>query len=78
MKSLLFGTLVFTASTFAFAHGCPGEMKSIDAKLPAVKLSEADAAKVKQLRADGERLHKEGKHAESMAALGQAKRILGL
>ena len=78
MKKLLFGTWVLAASTFAFAHGCPGEMKAIDAKLPAVKLSDADAAKVKQLRADGEKLHKEGKHTESMAALGQAKKMLGL
>jgi len=78
MKKMLFGALVLTASTFAFAHGCPGEMKAIDSKLPAVKLSDADAAKVKQLRAEGEKLHKEGKHTESMAALGQAKKILGL
>jgi hypothetical protein len=35
-------------------------------------------AEVKKLRAEGERLHKKGKHAESMAALGKAKGILGL
>jgi hypothetical protein len=78
MKNVFFGSLVLTASSFAFAHGCPGEMKAIDAKLPSVKLSDADATKVKQLRADGEKLHKEGKHTESMNTLGQAKKILGL
>jgi hypothetical protein len=78
MKKLLFGTLVLTASTFAFAHGCPAEMRAIDAKLPSVKLSDADAAKVKELRAEGEKLHKEGKHTESMNALGQAKKMIGL
>ena len=38
----------------------------------------AQAAEVKKLRADGEKLHKDGKHAESMAALGKAKGILGI
>ena len=33
---------------------------------------------MKKLRAEGEQLHKSGKHAESMAALGKAKGILGL
>jgi len=34
--------------------------------------------KVKELRAKGEQLHKEGKHADSMAALGEAKKLIGL
>jgi len=63
----------------AFAHNCPNEMKAIDAKLATnPKLSEADAAKVKQLRADGEAAHKAGKHDESMKVLGDAKKILGI
>lgn len=62
----------------AFAHGCPGEMKAIDAKLPAVKLDPAQMTKVKELRAKGEQMHKEGKHADSMAALAEAKKIVGL
>lgn len=63
----------------AWAHNCPNEMKAIDAKLatkPA--LSAEAAAKVAQLRADGEALHKAGKHDESMKALGEAKKLLGL
>lgn len=78
MRSLIALTL-FAASGAALAHGCPGEMRAIDAKLatkPA--LSAADTSKVQTLRADGERLHKEGKHAESMKALGEAKKIIGL
>jgi len=31
---------------------------------------------VKKLRAEGEKLHKAGKHSESMATLGKAKKIL--
>jgi hypothetical protein len=70
--------LALAAGT-AFAHNCPNEMKAIDAKLAtSPKLSEADAAKVKQLRAEGETAHKAGKHDDAMKALGDAKKILGI
>ena len=62
----------------AFAHNCPNEMKAIDAALPKAKLDAKQTAEVKKLRADGEQLHKDGKHNESMAALGKAKGILGI
>jgi hypothetical protein len=78
MKKVLFGVLALATASFAFAHGCPAEMRAIDAKAPTVKLSDADAEKVKQLRAEGEKLHKEGKHTESMNALAEAKKILGI
>ena len=64
------------ASGIALAHNCPNEMKAIDAALPKAKLSDAQSAEVKKLRAEGEKLHKEGKHDESMAALRKAKGIL--
>ena len=66
------------ASTIAFAGNCPVQMKEIDAALPKAKLDAKQMAEVKKLRADGERFHKEGKHGESMAALGKAKSILGV
>jgi len=72
------GLVLTVAAGSAFAHGCPGEMKAIDAKLPSVKLADAQMSKVRELRAKGEQLHKEGKHGESMAALGEAKKMLGL
>ena len=65
-------------STAVFAGNCPVDMKAIDAALPKAKLNDKQAAEVKKLRADGEKLHKEGKHGESMAALGKAKGILGI
>jgi hypothetical protein len=78
MKRLAFTiVLVFFAST-AWGHSCPREMKAIDAALPKAKLDAKQAAEVKKLRAEGEKLHKDGKHSESMAALGKAKGILGL
>jgi hypothetical protein len=66
------------ASVTAFAGSCPKEMKAIDEALPKAKLDMAKADEVKKLRAEGESLHKAGKHAESMATLGKAKAILGI
>jgi len=66
------------ASSLALAHNCPNEWKAIDAALPKAKLDANQTAEVKKLRADGEKLHKDGKHAESMATLGKAKKILGI
>ena len=76
-KIALFAALAF-ASSVAFAHNCPNEMKAIDAALPGAKLDAAKSAEVKKLRAEGEKLHKDGKHTESMAALGKAKGILNI
>jgi hypothetical protein len=79
MKSILIAATLTIAAGTALAHNCPNEMKAIDAKLSTQpKLSEADAAKVKQLRADGEAAHKAGKHDDSMKALGEAKKILAI
>jgi len=64
------------ASSLAFANNCPNEWKAIDAALPKAKLDDKQMAEVKKLRAEGEKLHKEGKHSDSMAALGKAKKIL--
>lgn len=77
MKQIVGFVLALSAGV-AFAHGCPAEMKAIDGKMPSAKLAEAQMSKVKELRAKGEQLHKEGKHGESMAALGEAKKLLGL
>jgi hypothetical protein len=73
----LFAALAF-ASTLAFAASCPKQMKAIDEALPKASLTEAQKSEVTKLRAEGEKLHKEGKHGESMAALNKAKGILGI
>jgi hypothetical protein len=78
MKILVTASVLLFCSA-AFAHNCPNEMKAIDAKLGTnPSLSMADMDKVKALRAEGEKMHKEGKHDESMKALGDAKKLLGL
>lgn len=79
MKKMLTLVTLAAACGLALAHNCPNEMKAIDAKLAtSPKLADADMAKVKQLRADGETAHKAGKHDDSMKALGEAKKLLGI
>ena len=70
-------TLLFAGSAPAF-H-CPKDMKAIDealAKNP--KLSEAQMQDVKKYRAEGETLHKAGKHQESVDTLAKAMKILDI
>jgi hypothetical protein len=80
MKKLLAAlalTLLMTGS--AFANHCPVMMKAIDealAKNP--PLTTEQMAEVKEYREEGEKLHNEGKHAESMEALAKAEKILGI
>jgi hypothetical protein len=53
-------------------------MRAIDAQIPSATLPAGDMSKVKALREEGEKLHKEGKHTESMKALTEAKKLLGV
>jgi hypothetical protein len=72
----LLAAALFAAGN-AFAFHCPADMKAIDdalAKKPA--LSAADMSLVKKLRADGEALHKAGKHQESVDTLAKAMKLL--
>ena len=74
--AMLFCSLLL-ASASAFAFHCPADMKKIDAALgnkPA--LSEAQMSEVKKLRADGEALHKAGKHQDSVDTLAKAMKLL--
>ena len=78
MKRLVLIAALAAAAPLALAHNCPNEWKAIDAALPKAKLDAKQTAEVKKLRAEGEQLHKAGKHSESMATLGKAKKILGI
>jgi hypothetical protein len=75
-RTTLFVATLFAAGT-AFAFHCPQDMKKIDdamAKNP--KLTAAQADEVKKYRAEGETLHKAGKHQESVDTLAKAMKIL--
>ena len=75
LTALLVAGLLAAAPAFAF-H-CPQDMAAIDAALAKnPKLSAPEAAEVKKLRAEGETLHKAGKHQESVDTLAKAKKIL--
>lgn len=70
--------LAFVCST-AFAFHCPADMKKIDEALgKSPKLSNTQMSEVKKLRADGETLHKAGKHQDSVDTLAKAMAILGV
>ena len=77
-KIALFAATLFAAGS-AFGFHCPQDMKKIDealAKNP--QLSAAQMDEVKKYRADGEALHKAGKHQESLDTLAKAEKILGI
>jgi len=80
MRKLLAAlALTVAMSGTAFANHCPVMMKAIDealAKNP--PLTAEQLAEVKEYRAEGEKLHNEGLHNESMDALKKAEAILGI
>jgi hypothetical protein len=75
--ALVAATLCVASGT-VFAFHCPVDIKAIDEALPTAKLDANKTAEVQKLRAQGESLHKAGKHQESMDALGKAKKILNI
>jgi hypothetical protein len=78
LRSIL-AACALLASSAAFAFHCPADMKKIDealAKNPS--LTAEQMADVKKYRADGETLHKAGKHQESVDTLAKAMKILGV
>jgi hypothetical protein len=79
VRNLILALALALVSTLALANHCPMDMKQIDealAKHP--QLSAQELAQVKKHRAEGEALHKAGKHAESVEELAKAKAILKL
>ncbi|HEX4883646.1 MAG TPA: hypothetical protein VFX05_05870 [Casimicrobiaceae bacterium] len=78
-KTALLAAAAFFAAGSALAFHCPADMKKIDealAKNP--KLSAAQLEEVKKQRADGEALHKAGKHQESVDTLAKAMKTLNV
>lgn len=78
LRSVLLALLLSVIPATAFANECPSIMAAIDAALPTATLAEPDMTKVKELRAKGEELHAAGDHVGSMAALNEAKKMLGI
>jgi hypothetical protein len=74
--TLLFVAMFFAVTT-AFAFQCPGLMKKFDGAVGSSKASAAQVSEAKKLRAEGESLHKAGKHQESVDALNKALKMIG-
>jgi hypothetical protein len=79
IRSLLAALAFALTSSIAFAAHCPMDMKQIDEALSKNPNISADKlAEVKKYRAEGEQLHKAGKHQESVDTLAKAKKLLGI
>lgn len=79
MKKIALTLAMLAVSGTAFAAHCPADMRLIDEKLATnPQLSAAQMTEVKSLRAEGEALHKAGKHGESVETLHKAMVILGI
>ena len=77
-RSIMIAAILAFAGSTALASQCPKDMKAIDAAMSNAKLSGAQMSEVKKYRAEGETLHKTGKHQESVSTLAKAKKILGI
>ena len=78
-RSFVVAVALMLASGAATASHCPADMKKIDAALAAnPSLSAGQLTEVKKLRADGETLHKAGKHKESEDTLAKGMKILNI
>lgn len=73
-----FSAMLLGAAPGVWASSCPMDMAAIDKALATAKLSDAQKSEVTKLRAEGEALHKAGQHPQSMAKLGEAKKILDI
>lgn len=79
MKAKALLVALALAATPALADNCSNEMQAIDNALPKVKQrTAAQMNEINRLRTQGEKLHNEGKHPESMAMLARAKQIMGI
>ena len=78
MKTLIVALGLTFAAGGAYAFHCPADMKAIDDAMPKSKITDAQKKEVTKLRAEGETLHKAGKHQESVDTLAKAKKILGI
>lgn len=79
LSTVILAASLALASSAAFAFHCPADMKKIDEALgKQSNLSAEQLAEVKKQRAEGEALHKAGKHQESVDTLAKAMKTLNI
>jgi len=79
LRSIIAAIAFGLTSGAALAFHCPADMKKIDAALAKnPNLTAAQMADVKKFRAEGEAMHKAGKHQDSVDTLAKAMKILNV
>lgn len=78
MKAKALFIALAIASAPAAATDCLKAMTKIDAALSSAKLDAKKMQQVRKLRAEGESLHRAGKHAEAQRQLGRARELLDI
>jgi hypothetical protein len=79
LRILVVAAAFVLAAGNAFAFHCPKDMKKIDDALAAKpNITAEQLADVQRLRAEGETLHKQGKHQDSIDTLAKAMQILSI
>ena len=79
MKRIALAVVLAFSTSAAFAFHCPADMRKIDeAMAQNPKLTPEQTAEVKKYRAEGETLHKAGKHQDSVDTLAKAMKILDI
>ena len=79
MKRIALAVVLAFSTSAAFAFHCPADMRKIDeAMAQNPKLTPEQTAEVKKYRAEGETLHKAGKHQDSVDTLAKAMKILSI
>jgi hypothetical protein len=79
MKKLLTAVVLSLLLTgTAFANSCPTHVKKIDEALATSTASDEVKAQAQALRDEGQALHDAGNHAESLAKLAEAEKLLGI
>ncbi|HCJ30143.1 MAG TPA: hypothetical protein DHV63_12815 [Pseudomonas sp.] len=78
MRRIVLSIAAAVVSMPLWAMHCPMDMAKIDEQLKTNPPSDpAILARVKALRAEGEKLHNAGDHEQSLEVLGEAQELLG-
>lgn len=77
MAGVAFGMAIVVGGGMAAANTCPLLIKQLRADLPKVQ-DKAKRSEAKKLTDECEKLHKEGKHAESVAKCEEAATVAGI
>ena len=70
-RAFVVGAVLVAVAGPAYAFQCPGLVAKIDKSLAGADISAAQLAEIKQLRDDGEAMHKAGNHGDAVEVLNE-------